>query len=323
MGREMKRIFLGVVLVVASSSSAVAARRPAERQSGRPSSGDSETYKAPPLSPEAKTMFEVRLAEARAAYEKNPDDAAAIIWLGRRTAYLGRFDEAIQIFTEGVTKHPRDARMYRHRGHRYLTTRRFDSAVKDFEKAAKLIRGRPDEVEPDGLPNARGIPTSTLNANVWYHLGLAYYLKGDFRKARRAYLECLKFSKNPDMLAATTHWLYMTLRRLGRAEEARAALAAIREDAEIIENHDYQRLLLMYKGKLTPEQVLAEASKADSALSFATTAYGVGVWYLSEGRPEIGCNLFARILDESPQGTSFGYIASEAESRRPVCRPKG
>ena len=323
MGREMIRIYLGVALVIAAASSAAAAQRPSERRSVRPPSGDSETYKAPPLSPEAKSAFEARLAEARAAYEKNPDDAEAIIWLGRRTAYLGRFDEAIRIFTEGVTKHPRDARMYRHRGHRYLTTRRFAPAVRDFEKAAQLVRGRPDEVEPDGLPNARGVPTSTLNSNVWYHLGLAYYLKGDFRKARRAYLECLKFSKNPDMLAATTHWLYMTLRRLGRAGEARAALDAIREDAEVIENHDYQRLLLMYKGRLTPEQVLAEASKADSALSFATTAYGVGVWHLHEGRPEIGCNLFARILEESPQRTSFGYIASEVESRRPGCAPKG
>ena len=316
MVREVKRIFLCLVLVVFVAASSAAAQQPAERQDAPSPPEDFGSYKAPPLPPETKAAFEAKLAEARAAYEKNPDDAEAIIWLGRRTAYLGRFDEAIEIFTRAVAKHPRDARMYRHRGHRYLTTRRFAAAVKDFEKAAELIKGRPDEVEPDGLPNARGVPTSTLNSNVWYHLGLAYYLKGDFRKARRAYLECLKFSKNPDMLAATTHWLYMTLRRLKRAEEARAALAAIRDDAEVVENHDYQRLLLMYKGKLTPEEVLAEASKADSGLSFATTAYGVGVWYLSEGRPADGGRLFARILKESPQRTSFGYIAAEVESRR-------
>jgi cytochrome c-type biogenesis protein CcmH/NrfG len=69
-----------------------------------------EVYRAPPMSPEARREAEAKLAEARAAYEKNRDDADALIWLGRRTAYLGRFDEAIKLYTEGVRKHPRDAR---------------------------------------------------------------------------------------------------------------------------------------------------------------------------------------------------------------------
>ena len=44
----------------------------------------------------------------------------------------------------------------------------------------KLVAAKPDEVEPDGAPNARGIPRSTLQSNIWYHLGLAQYLAGDF-----------------------------------------------------------------------------------------------------------------------------------------------
>lgn len=311
----LKRIFVGGLLVVVLSASVVA-RRPAASQGGQSPSVSPEAYKAPPLSAEAKAALESKLAGARARYEKNPDDAEAIIWLGRRTAYLGRFDEAIEIFTKGIGKHPRDARMYRHRGHRYLTTRRFDEAVKDFERAARLVEGRPDEVEPDGMPNERGVPTSTLNSNIFYHLGLAHYLKGDFKKARRAYRECLKFSKNPDMLAATTYWLYMTLRRLKREGEARAALAAIRDDAEIIENHDYQRLLLMFKGRLTPDQLLTDASKAESSLSFASIAYGVGNWFLYTGRRDWAMALLVKAVNKSPQRTSFGYIAAEAELRR-------
>src|SRR5687768_12154893 len=101
------------------------------------------------MSPEARRAAEAKLAEARAAYEKNPGDADALIWLGRRTAYLGHFDEAIRLYTVGIRKHPRDARLYRHRGHRYITTRRLREAVADLERAARLVRGRPDEVEPD------------------------------------------------------------------------------------------------------------------------------------------------------------------------------
>ncbi|HWS90772.1 MAG TPA: tetratricopeptide repeat protein [Pyrinomonadaceae bacterium] len=274
-----------------------------------------EVYRAPPMSPEARRDAEAKLAEARAAYEKNRTDADALIWLGRRTAYLGRFDEAIKIYTEGVRKHPRDARLYRHRGHRFITTRRFREAVRDLQKAARLIKGRADEVEPDGLPNARGVPTSTLASNVWYHLGLARYLLGDFEGALTAYRECEKFSKNPDMLVATSHWLYMTLRRLGREGEARLVLERITPGMEVIENGDYYRLLLMYKGETTPERLLAEAGREKSGVGYATVAYGVGNWHVYTGRPEKSLRLFLELM-QLPQRTSFGYIAAEAELGR-------
>jgi tetratricopeptide (TPR) repeat protein len=172
----------------------------------------------PQLSAETQSEFEKKLSDARAAYEKD-NSADNLIWLGRRTAYLGRYKDAIRIFSDGIKYFPRDARLYRHRGHRFITLRCLDAAVADFEQAVKLIRGRADEIEPDGLPNARNIPTSTLQSNIWYHLGLAHYLKGDFQRALKAYREAEKVSTNPDMLVATTHWLYMTLRRLGREKE--------------------------------------------------------------------------------------------------------
>ncbi|MET0645113.1 MAG: tetratricopeptide repeat protein [Pyrinomonadaceae bacterium] len=274
-----------------------------------------EMYRAPPMSPEARHEAEAKLAEARAAYEKNRGDADALIWLGRRTAYLGRFDEAIKLYTEGVRKHPRDARIYRHRGHRYITTRRFRAAVMDLEKAAQLIKGRDDEVEPDGLPNARNVPTGTLGSNVWYHLGLARYLLGDFKGALEAYRECEKFSKNPDMLVATSHWLYMTLRRLGRDEEARRVLDPVTAGMDVIENGDYYRLLLMYKGETTPERLLADAAKEKSGVGYATIAYGVGNWYVYNGRSGKALGLFLELM-QLPQRTSFGYIAAEFELER-------
>lgn len=309
----MKRTLPAVTLILCVALGYVApaaAQKKSERRAVNP-----EVYRAPEPSPGARAEMERRLAEARAAYEKNPRDADALIWLGRRTAYLGRFDEAIAVFGEGIRKHPRDARMYRHRGHRYVTTRRFGEAIKDLEKAAQLVAGRPDEVEPDGQPNARGVPTSTLNTNVFYHLGLAYYLKGDFRNALGAYRECMKFSKNADMLAATAHWLYMTLRRLKRDAEARRVLDLVRDDAEIIENHDYQKLLLMYKGRLAPEALLEEAARKPDSVSFATVGYGVGNFYFYTGRVLERFPVFVRVVD-GPQRTSFGYIAAEVEMRR-------
>jgi tetratricopeptide (TPR) repeat protein len=260
--------------------------------------------------------MERRRAEAQARYEANPNDPDAIIWLGRRLAYPGRFREAIEVYTKGIEKFPRDARLYRHRGHRYITLRKFALAISDLKKAAELTKGKPDEVEPDGQPNARNIPTGTLQFNIWYHLGLAYYLTGQTNRALRSYRECLKVSNNPDALVATTHWLYMTLRRLNRGQEAVRALAPIRPGMDIIENDGYYRLLQMYKGLISVETLHAEALKEGSSAGAHSILYGVGNWHSYNGRREEARKVFQQIL-ATDQWTSFGYIAAEADAKQP------
>ncbi len=258
---------------------------------------------------EIRSDFEAKLAMARADYEADPRDPDAIIWLGRRLAYLGRYQEAIDVFTQGIEIHSNDARLYRHRGHRFITTRQLDRAVADFETAARLIEGTDDQIEADGLPNDRGIPTSTLQSNIWYHLGLARYLQADFEGALRAYQRGLEVSKNPDMLVATSHWLYMTLRRLGLIHRAAAVLEPIRADLDIIENGDYHRLLLLYKGELTEKQVADADSDGPGS---AAAIYGVGNWHLYEGRRDRAVEIFSELL-ETDEWAAFGYLAAEAE----------
>ena len=273
-----------------------------------------DTLYAPELPAEVWTDRQAQLAAARADHEADPSSADALIWYGRRTAYLGDYRAAIAIYSEGIVTHPNDPRLYRHRGHRYISVRQFDAAVADLERAALLIAGRDDEIEPDGMPNARNIPTSTLHSNIWYHLGLAYYLKGDLENALRAYRECLKVSTNPDMLVATSHWLYMTLRRLGRDAEATRVLEPIHADLDIIENASYHRLLLMYKGELAAEALLDEAQAA-GGLENATLGYGIGNWHAYNGRPKQAEAVFRTIL-KGHQWTAFGYIAAEADLQR-------
>ena len=82
------------------------------------------------------------------------------------------------------------------------------------------------------------------------------------------------------MLVATTHWLYMTLRRLGREKEASKTLAPIKDDLDIIENTDYYKLIKVYQGKLNPADLLGEIGKNVSTLSNATVGYGLGNWFL-------------------------------------------
>ena len=267
---------------------------------------------SPALAADVKQQREQQLAQAQRDYESNPESADAIIWVGRRLAYLGRYREAIAAFTEGTRKFPDDARLYRHRGHRYITVRRFSDAVHDLEFASILERGKADQVEPDGLPNARNIPLGSLQSNIFYHLGLAYYLQGDFDRALTAYRQCLALAKNPDRLAATTYWMFMTLRRLGRVQEAEKLLEPISVDLDVIENVAYHKLLLMYGGEIAPEELVRQDPNNTDG---ATTLYGIGNWWFINGQPERALPLWRKVLDGN-QSFTFGYIAAEAEVAR-------
>jgi tetratricopeptide (TPR) repeat protein len=266
----------------------------------------------PSLPPQLLRQRESELAAAEKHLAQNRGDADALIWVGRRTAYLGRYNDAVEIFTRGIELHPDDPRMLRHRGHRWITLRQLDRAISDLSRAAGMTRGRPDEIEPDGLPNARGIPTSSLQSNIWYHLALAHYLSGNFDAALPAWKEALAALDNPDNRVAASHWLYMTLRRLGREEAAAAVLVPITGDLDVIENHAYHRLLLMYRGELTPDEMLPPGS---TPLDETTVAYGVGNWYFYNGDPARPEEIFRRIV-ESREWPAFGYIAAEAELAR-------
>ena len=268
----------------------------------------------PPLSQQVRAQLEEELAVARQNYEDDSSNVENVIWLGRRSAYLWKYRDAIAIFSRGIEMHPEEARLYRHRGHRFITIREFDQAIQDLEKASRLMEGKEDAIEPDGQPNRLNIPTSTVKFNIWYHLGLAYYLNGNYESALRAYWQCLAYSwTNDDRLCATSDWLYMTLRRLGREEEASNILEPIHGSMHIIENVSYHRRLLMYKGQLPPDSLLHLRNASDTDI--ATQGYGVANWFLYNGNIEKAKNLMERIHAGSGWN-AFGYIAAEADLKR-------
>jgi len=274
-----------------------------------------DTLRTLPLSEQVRTRYEQQLAEARVAYDRTPTNADSIIWYARRLAYLGRIRQAIDVYTRGLSLHPDNAWMLRHRGHRYISVREYDRAIADLERATQLVAGKPDEVEPDGQPNPRNIPIGTLHSNIAYHLSLAYYLKGDFARAIPVYRKELADARNDDRRVSTTHWLYMALRRLGRDADAAQTLAPITPQMNVVENETYHRLLLLYKGLLPVDSVLKIGPNGEMSVTDATAAYGVGNWHLYNGRRADAERVFRQILAGGQWG-AFGYAAAEAELAR-------
>ena len=257
--------------------------------------------------PEPNAKLVKQFEEARENYMGDPDNADNIIWYGRRAGYLPDYGQAIEIFTEGIEKFPDDPRMYRHRGHRYISIREFDKAIADLNKAAQLIHGTENEVEPDGMPNVQNIPVSSLHGNIWYHLGLAHYLKHDYVKAYLAYTNCRLSHGNDDNIVSSTHWLYMIQRRLQNDTLANNQLIIIDDNMEIIENFSYYNLCKLYKGIMPLDSVMTgEGSAADAV------KYGLANWQLYNGNKEMAKELFEDIIERGGWN-SFGYIAAESD----------
>ena len=254
-----------------------------------------------PVIKEGESLDEFKSAQK--IYFNNEDNSESLIWYGRRAAYLGYYQKAIDLYSEGIKKYPDDARFYRHRGHRYISTRQYDKAIKDFRKAIGLIDEKVDQIEPDGLPNKKNIPLTTLNGNIWYHIGLAYYLTNDMNNALKAFSNRSVSHKYDDNIVSSAHWLYMINRRLGDIEGADRIIDKVNSEMDIIENMSYHQSCLFYKGELKESQIVID----DVAL------YSLANWYMYEKNDTINAKKYYQKLLKNGNPYSFAFIAGESD----------
>ena len=270
----------------------------------------SDSLKDSPMTKADSNVVAAELALQLDSSEEN------FIWLGRRLGYVNRMEEAIDVFTAGIIRYPQSWKLLRFRGHRYISTRQFALAIIDLQRAAKSMTGKPLEIEPDGIPNKINKPLSTFQYNVWYHLGLGFYYSGDLARAEESFERCLKLSNNDDLLVASSDWLYMIYRRMNDIRSANKILEKINPEMNIVENDSYYKRLLMYQGKLTPDEVLTgDPSSEDYDLNLATQGYGVGNYFYYTGDPDRAREIFKKVT-AGKSVYSFGYIAAEIDLAR-------
>ena len=241
--------------------------------------------------PDAKG--EIKAAEEKLAADPNNIDL--LIVLGRAQANVWRYQDAIATYTRGIKIAPTNALLYRHRGHRYISTRQFDKAIADLERATKL---------------------NDHDFDIWYHLGLAYYLKGNYDKALKAYEHCRAVAEKEgkdDSIIAVSDWLYMTYRRAKKNDEAAQVLARITPNMNVKENKSYFDRLLFYKGLKQEAEIFNLEKAAD--LEIATVGYGLGNWHFYNGNRTKAEEYFRKIT-AGKYWPAFGFIAAEVELAR-------
>jgi tetratricopeptide (TPR) repeat protein len=232
------------------------------------------------------------VAEAEKKLAADPTNVELVLALGKAQSDLRRFEDAIATYTQGLEVNPDEPRLYLNRGHRHITMRRFDQALRD-------------------LNNAKLFDPKTVE--VWYHIGLVHYFRGDFNKALPVWEQTREMSKTDDQIASSSDWLYMTLRRLGKTEEAAKVLEGISKGMKITGSPFYHQRLLFYKGLKKESEIFDPAKAGD--LELATVGYGLGNWHLYNGNPAKAKEYFLKIV-AGTYWPAFGFIAAEQELAR-------
>lgn len=230
------------------------------------------------------------VASARTVLAADPENVDAIVALGLAQAGVMQYREAITTFTSGIASAPRNAVLYRWRGHRYLSVREFDRARADLE---------------------RGLSLDSTCYGCLYHLGIVRYVTGDFDGAAELFARARPLAPDSGEYAGSVDWLWMSLSRAGHADDAQAVLNRY-ADSVTAENA-YARRILLYRGRLGPEDVITPADTA--GVQVATLSYGIGNWYLLRGDTVSARAWFERSV-RTTGWPAFGFIASEAELAR-------
>jgi len=244
-------------------------------------------------------------------YLESPEDPARLLWYARKTEVLGNFNEAVSAYTEGIRKWPNDARFLRFRGHRFALLRRLDLAIADLNQAAELIQGKPDEDElyASGGPSKDKLGVGSFHWNIYYHLGFSHFSAGNFEEAIKAYTKCMEIVKAPSSRISTKHWLYMPLIRLARWKEAERLLEDVEPNKSYIEVGDYYETLLMYKGLITPEDLL---DSARSKGRFIVKGQAVANLYMAKGEFKKAEKIYRKVL-ASGEWTGGVNLIAESE----------
>jgi tetratricopeptide (TPR) repeat protein len=237
------------------------------------------------------------VTDARRSLAADPRNVGLVLQLAHAEAARRQYREAVATATAGVAFAPKNADLYLERGHRELGLREFTAAMKDLEQAARLA-------------------PQMLDAH--YHLGLAHYFLGEFDAAAASFEKARSLAKSDDSLIDCSNWLYVSLRRAGKHQQAEQVLTRITPEVKNTEPHlyFYLRLLHFYQGKLTAEAVLppppAGPADVEGELAFNTVSYGVGNWRIYHQNRSGAKGLFVNVV-KGEAWNSWGFIGSEQE----------
>ena len=240
------------------------------------------------------------ITAARKKLAADPKNPKLVLALSLAEANRKQYREAIATDGKGLASSPNNVELLIERGHRELGLREFAAAQRDLQHAASL--------DPKQL-------------GAFYHLGLAHYFQGQFAAAADSFGKARALAKTNDDLIDCSNWLYVSLRRADKPQEAAAVLERITPEVTNKEPHlaFYLRLLRLYQAAMPEQKVLpakpANPNDTEAELAYDTVAYGVGNWHFYNHDPKRAQELFKSVVT-GDAWNAWGFVGSEVELAR-------
>jgi len=271
--------------------------------SGRP-------HFANPVDPRTLAKSDSVIASIRQKTSLTEDD---FVEIGKQLAATSRYQAAIENYTEGLALYPNSYKLLRNRGHRFITVRLLNRAYTDLSQAEVLLRNETNDVMETGLD---GKPTATVRHQVWYHLGVYYFLMEKYKPAADCFQKALETAGDPKNVVGASDWLFTSYVRFGRIKQAVELLETISPDLETDHENPYFRRFMIYKEVTKPEDVKEVTMNPDSMnIQQVTVLYGVANFYTIRGKDKEAEELYNKILKTSAW-PSFAYIITEKQMNR-------
>lgn len=207
------------------------------------------------------------------------------------------YNEAIRDFSRLLSKEPFNELLYRHRGHRYLSTSKSEQACADLIMSTRMA--------PDYWKN-------------WDLLGMAFYYYGDFEQSIAYYDQGLKVTGfDSKFTAPLINWKYLCMCQMGLkdTQEAQDVLHTIKPDNDIAHGI-YKDLLMLHQGIINESDIAAKFTPDMKEMLYPTYGYGLASYYYFNGEKEKAEKTFDEILKNSKAWYSWGHKACAVDRQR-------
>ena len=241
--------------------------------------------------------YDEAVASLNKALDLRPDFAEAHYALGKAYAEQGHFGQALVFLQKAASLEPSVAGIREALGRSLLAAQRHEQARAEFSAALRIKAG---------------------DKSAQSDIAFSYFLEGRFEEATQEFEKYLHVVKDPRSRVAGILGYALSLRHLGRQQEAQNLLERY---AKIFSSEWKSSLLLrFYRGELSKAELVFQAGNDPQLLCQAY--FYIGYEHFLKGEKPQGDSLFKKACDTKNFGCDE-YLAARARLGQAACGSGG
>lgn len=250
----------------------------------------------------AKLLVKPDLKEAEKELSINPDNPELWYNYGMAVADNGDIPKSIEVFSEGISRHPFSEILYFGRGRKYMGITKYSHAISDFTMSVRL--------DPEVY-------------SFWYYRAVANNLSGNYEKAIKDFESAMDQTEQWERYGLID-WIFTSYIEMGDIDKAKTFVQSMPGDLDAPQMHyGYKRRVQLYKGLVAPEEFIdledikskCVDQKDRVALEVVTLLFGLYIYYIYTDNQIKADETLLEIL-KNPYPGAFGYLKGKTAAKK-------